>query len=99
MSWADMIAAGKAWNDAIRSRPGNPEGEKARKTWSSMPTYDAEEQALREAERERAREGSLLDADPFVEAFLAKARATHRTYWDAHPHGRGGERLFFDSKE
>ena len=29
-----------------------------------------------------------------IEAFLAKARAKHQAYWDAHPHGGTEKRLF-----
>lgn len=97
MTHAELITSGKAWNDAIRARPGNPEREKVRHVWAPPRNRCVDQEAL-EAEREAERERDQDGPDPQVQAFLARCEVRHRAHWLAHPHGggRGGQRTLFD---
>jgi hypothetical protein len=96
-SLTESIEAGRQWNAAVGSRPGNPEKEKSPKRSSGRPQWSAEDQEAREAERERQRENMAEVSDPETLAFLAAVEEKHRAYWAARPHG-GNVKLLFDLK-
>src|SRR4051794_40559709 len=77
--------AGAAWNAAAKSRPGNPEKEKAPQQQSRW-VGTSHEQELREQERDAIREkGTVTDAE--VEVFLQRCRKKHAGHWKARPQG------------
>jgi hypothetical protein len=71
-SLTESVEAGREWNAAVTTRPGNPEKEKAARRWNGRPQsqWSSEDQENREAERERAKEQTPEGPDPEIAAFL-----------------------------